>query len=497
MPRTHEPFQRIQSMRCLLAWVLCVTFLFPTQVQAHRTALPQLNAAAAILIDADTGSVIHQHHAHQHHYPASLTKLMTALLLLEHVPELDNTRIYHSVEAVFSIPRRTSNIAMNDGETLSARHALYAIMLASANEVSNAIAEHVAGDMSHFATLMTQRAHELGAVNTRFVNAHGLHHEDHQTTAYDLSLIMNELLKHPAFLQAISTRGFSIPPTERQPLDRMMNNSHRMIHPHDQRFNPQVVGGKTGFHNEAQHTLVTYARSEDTGLIVVVLGNDSGHQFTDTQALIDFGFRLYQTVPVINSSNFDFEQTLPVRQTMVADTLEVGQVRIAPENNLLLSLPATFQAGEVELVLNTQDYLMAPVAAGQVVGRVSAVYHGRELGWVNLVTTVGFEQVGAPSTASIAMETDIEASPAYPLGPVYLDWLLSQVNLANLMLILLMVVGLAGLVVIVRLLHWQRRKKRQAAHHYRGGHVIGLHHNRPLNRDGKQNGRHPTRYRYK
>ena len=509
MPCTNRKLFKTK-LNLMLACVVFFCAVLTNLAQAlanttnSRTDLPRLNAAAAILIDADTGSVIHQHHAHQTNYPASLTKIMTALLLIEHVPDLDNTRIYHSVDAVFSIPRRTSNIAMNDGETLSARHALYAIMLASANEVSNAIAEHIAGDMDSFAQLMTQRAHELGAVNTQFYNAHGLHHEGHQTTAYDLSLIMLEAMRHPVFLEIINTRVFSIPPTERQPLDRTFTNSHRMIRPHEPEFNPQVIGGKTGFHNQARHGLVTYARQDGVGLVAVVMGNDSGHQFTDTQALLNFGFALYETMPIINASNFDFDQTIRVVQAESpgARPVQVGQVRIAPENNLLLSLPATFQTDSVELVINVDNQLTAPVEAGQVVGRVSAVYRNRELGWVNLVTTASFEPLADIShtlhtqTGELLLSQD--TAPAQSTAVALFTHVLALTP-TDWVTTVLLVVSVCALLLIVRmsLRSRHRRKKRHSALSYRGGHVLGLNHNNPMRTRGPKNGRHPTRYRYK
>lgn len=364
--------------------ILILTNKLPFVVFANEFVAPYLNASSAILIDAETGIVLHEKEAHTRRYPASLTKLMTSLMLLEHVNGDMDQRIQMSRYAVFSIPRGSSHIAMDEGETLSASEALYAIMLESANEVSNAIAEHVAYDVESFVLLMTERAHELGALNTNFTNAHGLHHPEHYTTAYDISLIMQELIKHPYFVDVISTRMFHIPPTERQPLERILNNTHRMIHPSQQFFNPYIVGGKTGFTNEASHTLSTYARRDNLGLIAVVMENVRHASFLDTEALVNFGFNLQENFkPVVIST---FEQTLDVIQEIDGKELQNGTATVTLSSPFTVYLPPNISSQSISLASDLQDYISPPINAGEVLGTVTAMYGNVKLATGDLIS---------------------------------------------------------------------------------------------------------------
>ncbi|MCL1924525.1 MAG: D-alanyl-D-alanine carboxypeptidase [Defluviitaleaceae bacterium] len=322
-------------MKKKLAFLITLTLtvnVLATQNKAHANNNLNTQASAMILIDADTGIILEEHNPHEHRYPASLTKLMTALLLIEHVPLEEEIRMSHN--AMFSIPRTSSHIAMNVGETITALEALYAIMLASANDVSNAIAEHIigyGGDFFHaeqaFAALMTARARQLGAMNTNFKNAHGLHNPLQVTTAYDVSLIMRELIQHPIFNEVIGTRFTKVSPTEFQPLERPLNNTNRMIQP-GYFFNPYVVGGKTGFTNEAAHTLATYARN-GAGLIAVVLETPRFGTFTETENLISRGFNNYRNIELLTT---DFSEIVSINGENVLVRPEANLIRHLPNN---------------------------------------------------------------------------------------------------------------------------------------------------------------------
>ena len=333
-------------MRKKLA-LLLLALTFGTQT-IEATTLDNLNtqATATILIDADTGMVLEAYNQHELRYPASLTKLMTALLLLEHIPLDEEIKMSH--DAVFSIPRSSSHIAMNAGESVTALDALYAIMLASANDVSNAIAEHIIGygrdffeTERAFAALMTARAHELGAVNTRFTNAHGLHDPLQVTTAYDISLIMRELIQHSIFREVIATPFTTVPPTPFQPLERPLNNTNRMIQP-GEFFHEYVVGGKTGFTNEASHTLAIYARN-GAGLISVVMETPRFVIFTKTASLLNQGFNSYGNVELLNT---DFRAKVNINGE---------EVIVRPQGNLIIHLPLDINPENIDKQIVISD----------------------------------------------------------------------------------------------------------------------------------------------
>ena len=244
---------------------------------------------AAILIDAKTGAVLYEKNADERLFPASVTKVMTALVLLERASDF-NERVFFSENAVYSLPYNSSNIAMNEGETLTIDQCMEAMMLESANEVSNAVAEHIGGTNEGFAVLMNDAAQKLGAVNTRFANPHGLHDEGHYTTARDMAVIFREAAKNEDFLHYIRLVSSFIPPTEKQELERPLNNSNKLIVPGGAYYNEYVIGGKTGYTDEAMHTLVSIAEKDGARLIAVVMKGKKNEPYADTNALYEYGF---------------------------------------------------------------------------------------------------------------------------------------------------------------------------------------------------------------
>jgi len=357
-------------------------FIFPAGARAETE--PILVAKSAVVIDARTGVVIYGKNIHEKLYPASITKLMTVLLALEYADGVYEERVEFSYDAVYSLPYDSSNIAMDSGESLSFEHALYAIMLASANEVANAVAEHIAGSMDEFAALMTERAAELGAVNTKFANPHGLHDDGHYTTAYDMALIMRECIKHPFFLTLISTEYYEIPPTEKQSEIRGMTNSNRMIRQGDY-FHPDVIGGKTGFTTPAGHTLVTYAERGGTEIITAVMKSEKNVMYTDTAKLIEYGFGMYGDVTVLDKNASTIKPSLPVTQLYKGKVLDLGSVKIIPSDSLVCYLPANIDMDCVDQNVTLPESLEAPVKKGQAVGKVTLSVNGYTLGAVAIM----------------------------------------------------------------------------------------------------------------
>ena len=347
----------------------------PTPVPAlHFEGALVIDAPAAVLMDVNTGIVIFDKNMHDRHYPASMTKVMTALLVLEHFHDNLDARVPFSREAVFSIPRTSSHIAMNDNETLSVREALYAIMLASANEVSNALAELVGGTMEDFAIMMTARAIELGALNTNFVNAHGLHDPEHFSTPFDMALIMREALRFPVFQDIISTEFTEIEPTERQPEPRPLLNTNHMVLSASSHYDPNIVGGKTGFTDEARHTLVSYGRMRNMGLVSVVMRQERTLTFIDTTALMNFGFENFENVSVFDRNEY-------TREIRV-----VGQddpVRAIGERSLTMSLPIGARE-HLRTTANIPDYIEHEVVDGEQIGSVTISYGDIEISTIRI-----------------------------------------------------------------------------------------------------------------
>ncbi|MCL2404074.1 MAG: D-alanyl-D-alanine carboxypeptidase [Defluviitaleaceae bacterium] len=343
---------------------------------------PRYTSAATIIMDADTGLVLYGSDHNTAHFPASVTKVMTALLVLEHVHDLSE-RIEFSHNAVFSIPRNSSHIAMDVGETLTVMQALYGLMLSSANEVSIALAEHVAGTVYEFVDLMNRRAESLGATNTNFENPSGLHGTMHITTAYDMALIMREAVNHPVFVEVISTLRYSIPPTERQPYSRPLLNTNRLIQAGSY-FNEWVVGGKTGWTHAARHTLVTYAVRDGRRLIIVTLNSEGGGTFRDTLALMSFGFSMPFEERLVFESGI-YTRRVPVYQDIDGRPLNIGYVAVQADDDLHFKLPADFDIRELRYELSLPERIAPPVLAGDIVGQVVVYIQNLRAGELNLI----------------------------------------------------------------------------------------------------------------
>jgi len=291
----------------VLFFSVAAFFLFPTAAAATDTP-PVITSEACILLDARTGQILYEKNMHQKHYPASLTKILTALLALEEGRLTD--KIVMSEEAVFSVDYNSSHIALDVGEEITLEQALNAMAVASANDAANGIAEYLAGDLESFGPLMTERAAALGAKQSNFVNAHGLPDANHFSTAYDLAVIMMQAIKNSDFREIFSKRRYEMPPTNCQSEIRYLNNTNPLL---NGRFNYEgVIASKNGWTKDAQYTLATAARKNDRELIVVALHNQDQEDIcADTIKLLDYGFNAFREVTVSSKLDADLLDSYP------------------------------------------------------------------------------------------------------------------------------------------------------------------------------------------
>lgn len=357
-----------------ICFILIVVFMEKTVFCADEKEQPKITANSAVVIDVNTGAVIFEKNILDKKYPASITKVMTALLALEHSEGDLSKRIKFSHNAVFSIPYGSSHIAMDEDETLTMEEALYAILLPSANEVANAIAEHISGSVDEFAVLMTNKAKELGAYNTNFLNPHGLHEENHYTTAIDMALIMKEALRHPKFIEIIGTNRYEIPPTEKQEESRIILNSNKMIQKGTY-YNEYVVGGKTGFTDEAMHTLISYAKDGDKELVVVILEDEKSKPYEDTDILIEYGFNQFETVNIFDKN--EFSKSIGIYNN-------VNMLELKAEKSLELNIPKAVK-DEIKIEESIPSDISKSVKKGDKIGEVKVLVNDVVLGKVNIL----------------------------------------------------------------------------------------------------------------
>ena len=249
---------------------------------------PEIQAQGAVLMDAATGNLLYSKNAETKYYPASITKLMTALLVAEKC-SLDDT-VTFSKTAVTNLESGAVTLGLVEGDKLTVRQCLYGLLLKSANEVANGLAEHTAGSISAFADMMNARAKELGCTNTNFGNPNGLNDSNHSTTPHDMALIARAAFQNATVCKVASTLSYQIPATQKAAA-RTISLGHKMLYPNDSRYYQGVIGGKTGYTSLAGNTLVTCAERDGVRLIAVIMKSKST-QYTDTSALLDYGFAL-------------------------------------------------------------------------------------------------------------------------------------------------------------------------------------------------------------
>ena len=273
----------------LICGVLCVLLVL-TSVPTKAEETLQLASQAAVLIDADTGVVLYEKNMNEQLYPASITKLMTALLAMEALEPEQVLTV--SQTAVNAVPRTSSHIGLLAGERLTVDQALYAIGMESANDAANVLAEAVSGSLEAFAEKMNEKARELGALNTHFTNANGLPDSGHVTTAYDMALITAAALKQEGLATYFSTVNYTLSATNLSSA-RSFANKDRLL-PGGQYYYDGVLLAKTGWTSSAQGTFAAAVRKGQTTLVAITLKSPLlEDKYKDTHKLLDYGFSHY------------------------------------------------------------------------------------------------------------------------------------------------------------------------------------------------------------
>ncbi len=252
---------------------------------------PEIAAQGAVLYDATNNRFLFEKNGDTHFYPASITKLMTALLVAENC-SLDET-VTFSASAVTNLESGAVTLQVKAGDQFSVKDCMYGLLLKSANEIANGLAEHVAGSVSAFADLMNAKAASLGCTNTHFVNPNGLNNSQHYTSARDMALIASAAFSNSTVRQIAGTLNYDFPATSSVPTVRRLTMGHKMLNPANAEYYEGIVGGKTGYTSLAGNTLVTCAERNGVRLIAVILKSSQTH-YSDTKKLLDYGFEVVQ-----------------------------------------------------------------------------------------------------------------------------------------------------------------------------------------------------------
>ena len=365
---------------------------------------PSINSDAAIVMEASTGLILYEKNIYEKYYPASITKIMTTLLALENCGLSETMTMSH--EAEWNVDFNSSRIGLVEGEQISMKDALYAVMLESANEVAYGVAEHVAkGTVSDFAQMMNERAKELGCTNTNFVNPHGLHDNNHYTCAYDMALISKAAISIPEFRTITGTRTYQIPPPNKNVL-RYLANHHRFIR--KTLTYDGAIGGKTGGTDEAKTTLVTFAERNGLLLIAVVLHVDTAlHAYEDTAKILDFGFENYSLYNIEQTAQTELG-TFPSLFTKATPFTKgsMSTLRIQDNSNIVLPNSADINDAQKSVLLKPVDEF---IHGDNIIGQIVYTFAGKYVGFADII----YYNEGYPLT-----KAEFEARwPSYLIPP--------------------------------------------------------------------------------
>lgn len=338
---------------------------------------PVTSCYSAVLIDADSGTVLYEKNAHEKMYPASTTKLLTCLLAMEKESVNLNDMVDFSYEAVMSLPSDASNMGMDVGEAMTLEDCIYGILVLSANEVSNAVAEYVSGDIDTFVDLMNERAKELGCNDTHFNNAHGYTDSEHYTTAYDLSLIAREFFKNDFLAKASRTPVYHWYATDTQPDDIYLGSSNYFMR--GIKECEGLVGSKTGYTDESRNCLVTCAERNGMRLIAVVMKEETPYQYDDTNSLLDYGFSNFEKIKV---KDYDSKYTITDESFFHSASAVFGNSGnlLSMDDDSYIIIPKTISFDDLtsELVLNDEEN-------SDILATVYYSYEGVSLGQANIM----------------------------------------------------------------------------------------------------------------
>lgn len=353
---------------------------------------------AAMLIELSTGTTLYGLDVYEQNYPASLTKIMTCYLALEN-GNLDDV-LTVSETALQNLHESGSTAGLQLGEQMRLEDMLYCVMLQSANEACNVVAEYISGSVDAFVELMNQTATDLGCLGTHFANPHGLHDENHYTTAYDLSLIVRKALENPTFKKIATTAEYTVPATNLSEERNLTTTNQLMLNTASSGFYYSKASGiKTGFTSPAACCLITTADDGNMQLLSIIMGapivedEDSGmwihRNFPETINLCEYGFDHYSISTVMST-------LYPVAEVTVNQSAGAQTVALAPTDAVRTLIDADYDPNEITLEFTLPSTTVdAPVEAGQVLGTVTVVYRNMVLGTSDLaaITSIARSEI--------------------------------------------------------------------------------------------------------
>ena len=349
---------------------------------AEAKSAVNVSAESAVVMDVQSGTILYEKNMDKKEYPASITKIMTALVALEN-SSLSETVTY-SKEAVTNLEYKASNIEIQPGEKLSMENSLYGILMMSANEACNGVAEHIAGSIDKFVDMMNAKAKELGCTGTHFANANGLWMKNHYTTAHDMAIISRAAYRNPTFAKITGTKTYVIPKTNKY-RKRPIYNHHGMLYAlrFPQYLYEYCVGGKTGYTEKCRYTLVTYAKKGNMTLLSVVMRvpkspYEEPNEYTDSAKLLNYGFNKFHRVSIINDATREISEKHLFNRFSPFFNKETSSLSV--DENAGVVLPKKVKLSDTKKTVSYYAKPQTSIDGRTAVGKITYTYKGKEVG---------------------------------------------------------------------------------------------------------------------
>jgi D-alanyl-D-alanine carboxypeptidase (penicillin-binding protein 5/6) len=355
-------------------------------IDNYEISINDIESEAGILINANTGQILFEKNIHTKLYPASTTKLLTALIIAENVNL--NEQVTIDKQSPFT---EGSRIYIREGEIFTIEQLLNALLVESANDVADALAIYYSGSIEEFAKVMNEKAIELGTINSNFVNPSGLNNKEHYTTAYDLSIISKEAYHNTIIKSIISKSTYSIPPTNKVDETRYLKSSNKFLYSEENSYlldyrdkkifaKYDIVNGmKTGYTDDAKNCLVSSAIVNDRELISIVLKSTGRNIYTDSRKLIDYGmYALNKKV---------YYQKNEIVKELELNNFKKSKIKVLAKEDVEVLLKDDYDLSKVSTEININN-LKLPIEKEGVIGSFIVTYNDQIISSVNLISNI-------------------------------------------------------------------------------------------------------------
>lgn len=443
---------KIKQFVCFV--LACQLFVITAWAKPDWPADTGIQAEAGIVMDVDSGAVLFGQGIHQTYPPASITKILTALIVLENC-ELDEVVTFSETAMNNVEPDSGNKLSLVAGDQMTVEDCLYSLLLISVNQAANALAEHVAGSMPAFVDMMNAKLEELGCQESHFDNPSGLNGDTQYVSAYDMALIAQAAYKNETLLKINSDLTHTIGPTANNPEGTSFRTEHRLLYTDDtssQYYFPEAVAGKTGYLLKAGNTLVTYAEKDGRKLVSVILKGQPRQYFVDGKELLAFGFRSFQNLVIADQES----RYVTGDETLSLDTGSFKASDLMVEPGRVITLPNSAAFADAELTLEA----LPENHPGNAVALLKYTYDERVIGTAYLMAKDGVLVNGTDAEETTAAVPDAgDSQPAVSPDPAGKK---EPRSLASTLIILLVFLAIALAAGAAAWIIYSRKKEAEA-----------------------------------